>query len=74
VNGRIVLGRFVPRETIDICFLVAVPDSKASHSFPSDCFFIKPFVYIIFYSYDYYLEFGLLHSQGRAEHDPLSDR
>jgi pyruvate dehydrogenase E2 component (dihydrolipoamide acetyltransferase) len=27
-NGRIVLGRFVPRETIDVCFLVAVPESK----------------------------------------------
>jgi pyruvate dehydrogenase E2 component (dihydrolipoamide acetyltransferase) len=28
VNGKIVFGRFVPRETVDICFLVAVPDSK----------------------------------------------
>jgi len=28
VNGRIIWGRFVPRDTVDICFLVAVKDSK----------------------------------------------
>jgi len=28
VNGRIVFGRFLPRSTIDVCFLVAVPESK----------------------------------------------
>jgi len=28
VNGRIVLGRFVPRDSVDICFLIAVPESK----------------------------------------------
>lgn len=27
--GRVVMGRFVPREQIDVCFLVAVPESKA---------------------------------------------
>jgi pyruvate dehydrogenase E2 component (dihydrolipoamide acetyltransferase) len=26
LNGRIVLGRFVPKKTVDICFLVAAPD------------------------------------------------
>jgi len=28
VNGRIVFGRFIPRSTFDVCFLVAVPESK----------------------------------------------
>jgi len=71
INGRIVFGRFVPREQVDVCFLVAVPDKQVS---------LQPIPFL-FCSYHkiavviYVLEFGLYdHEECTQDHPPTNVR